>query len=72
MDKAFAEADVVVKERITSQRLIPTSMETRGCVADWRSGDKSLTIHLTTQAPHLARTLLARHAGACRKITCGL
>ena len=63
VDKAFAEADVVVKQRITSQRLIPTSMETRGCVADWRSGDKSLTIHLTTQAPHLARTLLAAMLG---------
>ena len=63
VDKAFAAADVVVKERITSQRLIPSSMETRGCVADWRSGDKSMTIHLTTQAPHLARTLLAAMLG---------
>src|SRR5215470_10343794 len=34
VDKAFAAADVVVKERIISQRLIPTSMETRGCVAE--------------------------------------
>src|SRR5439155_14780265 len=38
INAAFAEADVVVKQRITSQRLIPTSMETRGVVADWRSG----------------------------------
>src|SRR5712692_11444436 len=30
LKKAFAEADVVVKERIISQRLIPMSMETRG------------------------------------------
>ena len=63
VDKAFAAADVVVKERILSQRLIPMSMETRGCVADWRSGDKSLTIHLTTQCPHLARTLLGAMLG---------
>ena len=63
VDKAFAAAEVVVKQRITSQRLIPTAMETRGCVADWRSGDKSLTIHLTTQAPHLTRTLLAAMLG---------
>ena len=34
IDKAFAEADVVVKQRITSQRLIPTAMETRGVVAN--------------------------------------
>jgi carbon-monoxide dehydrogenase large subunit len=28
VDKAFAEAEVVVKQRITSQRLIPAAMET--------------------------------------------
>jgi carbon-monoxide dehydrogenase large subunit len=38
-------------------------METRGCVADWRLGDKSLTIHISTQTPHLARTLLAAMLG---------
>ncbi len=36
VDKAFAEADVIVKQRITSQRLIPAAMETRGVVAEWR------------------------------------
>ncbi len=59
VDKAFAEADVVVKERIVSQRLIPSPMETRGVVADWKSGDKSLTVYTSTQIPHLLRTLLA-------------
>ncbi|MGB6942033.1 MAG: xanthine dehydrogenase family protein molybdopterin-binding subunit [Bryobacteraceae bacterium] len=63
VDKAFAAADVVVKERIISQRLIPSAMETRGCVVDWRSGDKTLNVHLTSQAPHLARTLLAAMLG---------
>ena len=56
---AFAQADVIVKQRITSQRLIPTSMETRGVVADWHAGDKSLTLWSSTQIPHLLRTLLA-------------
>src|ERR1700691_3683065 len=45
VDKAFAEADVVVKERITSQRLIPAAMETRGAVADWKLGDQTLTVY---------------------------
>lgn len=63
VDKAFAEADVVVKQRITSQRLIPTAMETRGCVADWRLGDKSLNLHVSTQVPHLLRTLVAAMLG---------
>ena len=57
--KAFAEADVVVKQRITSQRLIPTAIETRGVVADWRAGERSLTLYSSTQIPHLMRTLVA-------------
>ncbi len=59
VDKAFAEADVVVKQRIVSQRLAPSSIETRGVVADWRSGEKSLTVYISTQIPHLVRSLLA-------------
>src|SRR5712691_10969491 len=59
VDKAFAEAEVVVKQRITSQRLIPTAMETRGVVAEWRPGEKSLTLHSSTQIPHLMRTMVA-------------
>ncbi len=61
--KAFAEADVVVKQRIVSQRLIPTSMETRGVVANWNAGEKSMTMHISTQIPHLARTLMAGMLG---------
>ena len=63
VDKAFAEAEVVVKQRITSQRLIPTAMETRGVVAEWHSGDRALTIHSSTQIPHLLRSLLAMMLG---------
>ena len=63
VDKAFADAEVVVKQRITSQRLIPTAMETRGVVAEWRSGDKALTIYSSTQIPHLMRTLVAQMLG---------
>lgn len=61
--KAFAEADVVIKQRIVSQRLIPTSMETRGVVANWNPGEKSMSIHTSTQIPHLARTLIAGMLG---------
>jgi carbon-monoxide dehydrogenase large subunit len=62
-DKAFADAEVVVKQRITSQRLIPTSMETRGVVAEWHAGDRALTLHSSTQIPHLLRSLLAMMLG---------
>ena len=60
VDKAFAEADVIVKQRITSQRLVPNAMETRGVVADWRQADRLLTLYTSTQTPHLVRTLVAQ------------
>ncbi len=61
--KAFAEADVVVKQRIVSQRLIPTAMETRGVVAAWDAGMRTLTLHSSTQIPHLMRSLVAAMVG---------
>jgi carbon-monoxide dehydrogenase large subunit len=63
IDKAFAEADVVVKQRITSQRLVPTAMETRGVVAEWRGADRQLNLYSSTQIPHLMRTLVAQMLG---------
>src|ERR1700722_16590819 len=63
IDQAFAEADVVVKQRITSQRLIPTAMETRGVVAEWRGADRALNLYTSTQIPHLVRTLVAMMLG---------
>ena len=63
VEAAFKDADVVVKERIVSQRLIPSPMETRGVVAEYRSGDKALTVYTSTQIPHLLRTLLALQLG---------
>ncbi len=62
-DEAFKNAEVIVKERIVSQRLIPAAMEGRGVVADWKSGDKALTIWTSTQIPHLVRTLVALMLG---------
>ncbi len=63
IDKAFAEADVVIKQRITSQRLIPAAMETRGVVADWHAADRALNLYSSSQIPHLLRTLVAMMLG---------
>jgi aerobic carbon-monoxide dehydrogenase large subunit len=63
VDKAFAQADVVVKQRITSQRLVPMAMETRGVVAEWRAADRQLNLYTSTQIPHLVRTLVAGMLG---------
>jgi carbon-monoxide dehydrogenase large subunit len=62
-DKAFAQADLIVKQRIVSQRLIPSPMETRGVIADWRAAERSLTVFTSTQAPHMVRSLLAQILG---------
>jgi len=62
-EAAFKDAEVVVKQRITSQRLIPTSMETRGVVAEYHGAEKSLILHSSTQIPHLMRTLVALMLG---------
>ena len=59
VDAAFAEADVIVKERIVSQRLIPSPLEPRGTVAAWNPGDKTLTVYSSTQIPHILRSLLS-------------
>src|SRR5947209_810414 len=59
-NKAFADADVVVKQRMTSQRLIPMALETRGVVAEWRGADRQLNLYTSTQIPHLVRTLVAQ------------
>ena len=58
-EQAFRDAEVVIRQRITSQRLIPTSIETRGVIAEWRAGERSLTLHSSTQIPHLLRSLVA-------------
>lgn len=58
-DKVFAEADVVVKERIVQQRLQPTTMEPRSAVAQWNDVTEELTIWCTTQNPHIHRVLLS-------------
>ncbi len=63
IDAAFAEADVVCKQRMISQRMVANPMETRGCVASWHAADRALTIYTSTQIPHLARTILAGMLG---------
>ena len=39
-DRALGEADVVVRQQLVNQRLIPTPMETRGAVAQYDAGDR--------------------------------
>ncbi len=57
MDAAWAEAEVVVERRIVNHRTAGTPIEPRVCIADYR-GDQ-LTLHLTSQNPHLIRLFMA-------------
>jgi carbon-monoxide dehydrogenase large subunit len=63
VDRAFSEAEVVVKERLVHQRLIPNAMETRGCVASWHRGSGELTVWATSQNPHIHRFLMSGDLG---------
>ncbi|MPZ24190.1 MAG: molybdopterin-dependent oxidoreductase [Dehalococcoidia bacterium] len=63
-DRAFAEADVVIKQRMINQRLIPVAMEPRGVVAQYNAGEETMTVWSSTQIPHLLKTILA----ACVRI----
>jgi carbon-monoxide dehydrogenase large subunit len=56
---AFDAADVVVRQRMVNQRLIPSAMEPRGVVADYQRADGTLVMHLSTQAPHVVRSVIA-------------
>ncbi len=62
-DRAFAEADVKVKQDIYIPRIHVASIETCGCVADFDRAMGHLTVHMTTQAPHAIRTVFALVAG---------
>jgi len=57
-DAAIASAEVVVKEEIINQRLIPTPMETRGSIARYDAATGEWTVWMTSQAPHVHRLLL--------------
>jgi carbon-monoxide dehydrogenase large subunit len=59
LEKAFGEAEVVVRERIINQRLIPNAIEPRSALAQYNSGLGDLTLWSTTQNPHIARFLLS-------------
>jgi aerobic carbon-monoxide dehydrogenase large subunit len=53
------EADVVVEGRFRVNRVTGLPMEPRAVLAEWRAGAGALTVHTSTQSPHLIRTQLA-------------
>ena len=60
---AFDSADVVIRDRIVQQRLIPTAMEPRGAVAQFTPATGELTLWNTTQNPHIVRFIMSLVTG---------
>ena len=58
VEALFAQADVVLRQRFRTQRCGACPIETRGALAIWSETD-GLTVHLTTQRPHIERLALA-------------
>ena len=62
-DAVFDKAAVTVREEILNPRVHPCPMETCGCVASFDKVTGQLTVYLTSQAPHLVRTVVAMLSG---------
>jgi CO/xanthine dehydrogenase Mo-binding subunit len=58
-ERAFAAAEVSVKEEIVYQRVHPCPLETCACVASMDKVKGELTVWGTFQAPHVVRTTVA-------------
>jgi carbon-monoxide dehydrogenase large subunit len=55
---ALGSSDVVVKQRLVNQRLIPNVMEPRGCIAQYLPASEEYTVWMTSQDPHIMRLLM--------------
>jgi aerobic carbon-monoxide dehydrogenase large subunit len=62
-DRAFAEADRVVRLSTHYPRSHPAPLECCGCIADVNSATGKATVYMTSQAPHVHRTVFALVAG---------
>jgi carbon-monoxide dehydrogenase large subunit len=62
-DAVFANAPVTVREEVLNPRVHPCPLETCGCVASFDKVRGQLTVYMTSQAPHLVRTVVAMLSG---------
>ena len=57
-DSALQSSEVIVKQRLVNQRLIPNVMEPRGCIAQYLPASEEYTVWMTSQDPHIMRLLM--------------
>ena len=63
VEAGMAEADVIVKEKMTNVRVAPLALEPRGVLAHYLPGEDKMTLWTSTQVPHKVRTLVAGQIG---------
>ena len=57
-ERAFDNAEVTVKQDMLYPRVHPCPLETCGCVASFDKVKGDLTVYITSQAPHVVRTVV--------------
>ncbi|WP_119071306.1 xanthine dehydrogenase family protein molybdopterin-binding subunit [Rubrobacter indicoceani] len=57
--RAAKKADVLVRQRLVNQRVVPNALETRTVLAEYDPGTEHLTVHTSTQGPHNIKRLTA-------------
>jgi carbon-monoxide dehydrogenase large subunit len=62
-ESAFGAAEVTVRQEMVNPRVHPCPLETCGCVASMDKVRGELTVHMTSQAPHIVRTVVSMLSG---------
>ena len=63
VDAAFAEADIVLEDIFEFGRHTAVSLEPRALLSEYDPGTQRLTVHTSSQTPHMIQALLARTLG---------
>ena len=63
LDEVFAGAALSLEATFSSGRLSAVPLEGRACLAEWERSGRRLTLHSSTQVPHLVRTTVAEILG---------
>ncbi|HWB46439.1 MAG TPA: xanthine dehydrogenase family protein molybdopterin-binding subunit [Hyphomicrobiaceae bacterium] len=63
VDAAFAAAHKVVEATFHTGRHTGVTLEPRSVLADYNRASGRLTVHMSTQAPHMMQAVLAQHLG---------
>lgn len=58
-DEAFRSADVVIRQRFVNNRVIPSTLEPRACLAWYDPSREFLTCWISTQRPHHTRWFIS-------------